>query len=88
MSKGQAVQFCNILLHPRLYPFGALSPGWSRNKFSFDAGARGRYDESVSGRLDGRGPVLWAEESPHSIEHGAGETSGRSNLPDRATENR
>ena len=28
------------------------------------------------------------EESPHSTEYGAGETPGRSNLPDRATENK
>ena len=27
-----------------------------------------------------------AEESPHSIEHGAGQSPGRGNLPDRATE--
>lgn len=29
-----------------------------------------------------------AEESPHSIERGAGEIPGRGNLPDRATENK
>ena len=42
----------------------------------------------ASGRLDGRGSVNRAEESPHSKEHDAGETPGRSNLPDRATENK
>lgn len=33
-------------------------------------------------------PLCGAEESPHSIERGAGETPGRGNLPDRATENK
>ena len=33
-------------------------------------------------------PPDGVEESPHSTEHGAGETPGRSNLPDRATENK
>jgi len=54
-----------------------------------DGRAGGRYDESASGWSDGRGPEFrrGIEESPHSIERGAGETPGRSNLPDRATEN-
>jgi len=32
--------------------------------------------------------LVEVEESPHSKERGAGETPGRSNLPDRATENK
>ena len=53
-----------------------------------DARSKNRYDENASGRLDGRGSALRrrVEESPHSTEHGAGETPGRGNLPDRATE--
>jgi len=33
-------------------------------------------------------PLVEVEESPHSKERDAGETPGRSNLPDRATENK
>jgi len=53
-----------------------------------DADFKKRYDEITSGRPDGRGLVLWCriEESPHSTEHDPGETPGRGNLPDRATE--
>jgi hypothetical protein len=43
-----------------------------------DAHNKNRYDENASGWPDGRGPALRreVEESPHSTEHGAGETRG------------
>jgi len=53
-----------------------------------DADFNKRYDEFTSGRPDGRGLALCCriEESPHSTGHGTGETPGRGNLPERATE--
>jgi hypothetical protein len=55
-----------------------------------DAGSKSRYDKKASGQPDGRGPVLRrrVEESPHSKEHGAGETPGRGNLPEKGHRNR
>jgi len=43
-----------------------------------DAQSKSRYDKKASGRLDGRGFTLrrGIEESPHSTEHGPGETPG------------
>src|SRR5664280_2708454 len=60
-----------------------LDPRWV-----VDAGFKKRYDEITSGRPDGRGFAFFCriEESPHSAEHGTGETPGRGNLPERATE--
>jgi len=45
------------------------------------------YDELASGRLGDRGRAIGVtEESPYSAGHGAGETPGRSDLSDWATE--
>ena len=43
-----------------------------------DADSKNRYDKKASGQLDGRGSALRrrVEESPHSTEHGTGETPG------------
>ena len=80
----------------RLYPsFNNPSDGedWLKDKDSHawtgvDDHSKKRYDEMTSGRLDGRGSALCCriEESPHSSEHGTGETPGRGDLSDRATE--
>jgi len=45
---------------------------------------------SSSGRPGDRGPKRkqGIEESPHSTEHGAGETPGRGNLPEQGHRNR
>jgi len=59
-------------------------------QFEIDSSAEKRYDTPVF-RLAGRSRSwlrLWIEESPHSIEHGAGETPGRENLPEQGHRNR